>query len=82
MSRLVDPNAQFRIKPHVTKGYTYASTQPSYPDPATGKKKYRYIHWGYSRRKLEVHSQIAVFPGNARRAGPAHLSGGMGYERS
>ena len=46
MSRPVDPNAQFRIKPHVTKGYTYASTQPSYPDPATGKKKYRYVHWG------------------------------------
>ena len=46
MPRPVDPEAQYRIKPHVTKGYTYASTQPSYPDPITGKKKYRYIHWG------------------------------------
>jgi hypothetical protein len=42
----MDPNAQYRIKPHVTKGYTYASTQPSYLDPVTGKKKYHYIHWG------------------------------------
>jgi transposase len=46
MGRPVDPNAQFQIKPHVNNGYTYASTQPPYIDPATGKKKYRYIHWG------------------------------------
>jgi transposase len=46
MVRPVDPNAQYRIKPHITKGYTYASTQPSYLDTVTGKKKYRYIHWG------------------------------------
>jgi hypothetical protein len=46
MARPVDPNAQYRVKPHVANGYTYASTQPSYVDPDTGKKKYRYIHWG------------------------------------
>ena len=46
MARPVDSNAQYRVKPHVTNGYTYASTQPSYPDPVSGKKKYRYIHWG------------------------------------
>ena len=46
MGRHPDPNAQYRIKPHITKGYTYASTQPPYEDPITGKKKYRYIHWG------------------------------------
>ena len=46
MARPVDPNAQYTIKPHTTKGYTYASTQPPYTDPKTGKKKYRYIHWG------------------------------------
>lgn len=46
MTRPVNPNAQFRVKPHVTNGYTYASTQPPYVDPVTGKKKYRYIHWG------------------------------------
>jgi transposase len=46
MARPVDPNAQYQIKPHVTNGYTYASTQPPYIDPDTGKKKYRYIHWG------------------------------------
>jgi hypothetical protein len=27
-------------------GRTYASTQPPYVDPKTGKKKYRYVHWG------------------------------------
>ena len=46
MGRHADPNAQYQIKPHVTKGYTYASTQPPYIDQVTGKKKYRYIHWG------------------------------------
>ena len=46
MGRHSDPNAQYRVKPHVTKGYTYASTQPPYIDQDTGKKRYRYIHWG------------------------------------
>ncbi|MDR1309523.1 MAG: transposase [Deltaproteobacteria bacterium] len=46
MARPIDPNAQHRIKPHVTKGYTYASTQPPYVDPLTGKRKYRHVHWG------------------------------------
>ena len=46
MARPVDPNAQYRVKPHITNGYTYASTQPPYVDPDTGRKKYRYIHWG------------------------------------
>jgi hypothetical protein len=46
MPRPVDPNAQYNIKPHNNNGYTYASTQPSYIDPETGKKKYRYVHWG------------------------------------
>jgi transposase len=46
MARPVDPNAQYRVKPHVNNGYIYASTQPPYIDESTGKKKYRYIHWG------------------------------------
>jgi hypothetical protein len=46
MGRHSDQNAKYRVKPHVTKGYTYASTQPPYIDSNTGKKKYRYIHWG------------------------------------
>lgn len=46
MARPVDPNAQYRIKPHSTNGYTYASTQPPTVDPGTGKKVYRYVHWG------------------------------------
>ena len=46
MSRTADPNTQYKVKPHVTNGYTYASTQPPYVDPTTGTKKYRHIHWG------------------------------------
>jgi hypothetical protein len=46
MARPVDPDAQYRVKLHINNGYTYASTQPPYIDPDTGKKKYRHIHWG------------------------------------
>jgi hypothetical protein len=46
MARPVDPLAQYQIKPHRNGKYTYASTQPPYIDQKTGKKKYRYIHWG------------------------------------
>ena len=46
MARPVDENAQYRVKLHITNGYTYASTQPPYIDPVTGKKKYRHVHWG------------------------------------
>ena len=53
MSRPVDQYAQFRVKPHVTHGYTYASTQPSYIDTNTGKKKYRYAHWGIVDKNLK-----------------------------
>jgi hypothetical protein len=52
MARPVNPNAQYIVKPHVTNGYTYASTQPPQVDPDTGKKKYRYIHWGTVDEKL------------------------------
>ena len=46
MARPVDPDAQYRVKLHINNGYTYASTQPPYIDTNTGKKKYRYVHWG------------------------------------
>lgn len=46
MGRPVDPLSQYRVKPHVINGYTYASTQPPCIDAQTGKKKYHYIHWG------------------------------------
>jgi len=46
MARPVDPNTQYRVKLHVINGYTYASTQPCYSDPITGKKKYHHVHWG------------------------------------
>lgn len=46
MARPVDPTAQYRVKLHIANGYTYASTQPPIIDPETGKKKYRYVHWG------------------------------------
>ena len=52
MARPVDPHAPYRVKTHVTNGYTYASTQPSYIDEKTGKKKYRHIHWGTVDKNL------------------------------
>jgi hypothetical protein len=61
MARPVDPNAQYRIRTHVNKGYTYASTQPSFIDPTTGKKKYHYVHWG----KLD--DNLKFIPGTAFR---------------
>ena len=59
MARPVDPSAQYRVKPHVINGYTYASTQPSYLDESTGKKKYRYVHWG------RVDDNLTFIPGSA-----------------
>jgi hypothetical protein len=56
MARPVDPLAQFRVKPHVTKGYVYASTQQPCVDPDTGKKSYRYVHWG------SVDENLKFFP--------------------
>jgi len=61
MPRPIDPNAQYRIKPHNNGGYTYASTQPSYFDPKTGKKKYRYIHWGAIDENLKFTPGSAFF---------------------
>jgi hypothetical protein len=61
MARPVDPNAQYRVKPHINSGYTYASTQPSYVDPDTGKKKYRYIHWGSIDENLKFRPNSQFF---------------------
>jgi hypothetical protein len=61
IARPVDPNAQYRIKPHINGGYTYASTQPSYIEPVTGKKKYRYIHWGSIDENLKFTPSTAFF---------------------
>ena len=46
MARPVDPLTPYRVRPHVTNGYTYANTQPAYVDPDTGKRKHRCVHWG------------------------------------
>ena len=46
MGRHIDPDAQYRVKVHITHGYRYASTQPSVIDPSTGKRKYRHVHCG------------------------------------
>jgi hypothetical protein len=46
LPRPVDPIAQYTVKPHITHGYTYASTRQPYIDPDTGSKKYPYVHWG------------------------------------
>jgi len=59
MSRPVDPDAQYRVKPHITHGYIYAGTRSPYIDPNTEKKKYRYIHWG------AVDENLKFIPGSA-----------------
>ena len=59
MARPVNPDSQYRIKPHIVNGYKYASTQPSIIDPNTGKKKYRYTHWG------TVDENFVFIPGSA-----------------
>ena len=46
MARPHDPNAQYRVSIHNIGGYRYASTQPPYQDPETGKTKHKRIHWG------------------------------------
>ena len=53
MSRPIDPNTQYKVKLHVNNVYSYASTQPPYTDPETGKKKYRRIHWGSVDKNLK-----------------------------
>jgi hypothetical protein len=59
MGRHIDPDSQYRIKPHITHGYTYASTQPFITDSSTGKKKYRHVHWG------TVDENLVFTPGSA-----------------
>ena len=61
MGKHADPKAQYQVKPHVTKGYTYASTQPPYIDPDTGKKKYRYVHWGSVDESLKFIPSSAFY---------------------
>ena len=61
MPRREDPNTQYRIKSHVANGYTYASTQPPYLDPATGKKKYHHVHWGTVDENLKFVPGTAFF---------------------
>ena len=46
MARSIDPKAQYRMAIHNIGGYRYASTQPAYRDPETGKLKHKRIHWG------------------------------------
>jgi hypothetical protein len=58
MTRPINPNAQYTIKPHHNNKYTYASTQPPYIDPKTGKKKYKYKHWGTIDQNKTFHPNI------------------------
>ena len=46
MARPLDPTAPYWISIHNIGGYRYASTQPAYQDPVTGKTKHKRIHWG------------------------------------
>jgi hypothetical protein len=61
MARPVNPDAQYIIKPHVVNGYNYASTQPPSIDPITGKKKYRYVHWGAVDENLKFVPSSAFY---------------------
>jgi hypothetical protein len=58
MGRHLDPLTQYRVRPHVTNGYVYASTQTSFIDQATGVKKYRHVHWG------TIDEGLRFIPGN------------------
>ena len=55
MGRPLDPQAPYRVSLHVSNGYTYASTQPSYIDPKSGKRTHRIIHWGTVDEALAFH---------------------------
>ena len=57
MPRTADPDQEFRVSIHVTKGYRYASTQPSFLDKETGERRYRHVHWG------KVDAQNKFIPG-------------------
>ena len=46
MARPADPQSPYRVSIHTTKGYRYASTQPSFVDPQTGRRRHRQYHWG------------------------------------
>jgi hypothetical protein len=50
--------APYRVRAHVSNGYKYASTQPSFIDQETGKRTHRCFHWGTVDEKLKFH------PGN------------------
>ena len=46
MPRKPEPEKDYLVSIHVTKGYRYASTQPGFTDPKTGKRIHRQLHWG------------------------------------
>ena len=56
--RPIDPLTPNRVKPHIVGAYTYASTQPSFVDPETGKTSSRHVHWG------KVENGLKFIPGN------------------
>lgn len=55
MPRKPDAEAPFRISIHKCGHYTYASTQPCTIDPESGRRIYRYIHWGTLDADLIFH---------------------------
>ena len=46
MARPIDETRRYIIRAHKVGDKIYASTQPAKIDEKTGKKVYRYIHWG------------------------------------
>ncbi len=45
MPRPIDPSSSYKVSIHAYSNYRYASTQPAFVDPDTGKRFYRRIHW-------------------------------------
>lgn len=46
MPRPIDLSRTYKVSIHAYSNYRYASTQPAFIDPDTGKRFYRRIHWG------------------------------------
>lgn len=53
MPRKSDPNSTYKVHIYVNSGY---STQPSFVDPETGKRKHKRILWGTLNESKKIHS--------------------------
>ena len=61
MPRKPDPTSPFKVVIHKDKKYRYAATQPGKVNPDTGKKEYRFVHWGTVDENLRFHPNGRYF---------------------